>query len=359
MALTQVETSGLSGSGASSNSTTGNVFSQTGPFKNRIINGDMRIDQRNAGTGASVGTGTSGTYGPDRFWGYTGTGSVWTTSRVSTGNTDFPFANRLQRANGSSSTAAIFWRQIIESANCSDLAGQTVTLSLYVTAGTNYSGGALSVNVFTGTGSDQGATSLNTAAWTSLATPVNSTITPTTTRTRYTFTATLGATVQEVAVGLTFTPTGTAGANDFIDITGVQLEAGSVATPFERRSYGQELALCQRYYYRIYGSDTDANTGPYGLGVSQTSTTGRAVISLPVTMRTSPTALEQSGTASHYRVILGSSGSSNCSAVPVFASSSKTSIDIQWTVASGATLNQGVIFMSNNAASYIGASAEL
>ena len=282
MALTQVETSGLSGSGASSNSTTGNVFSQTGPFKNRIINGDMRIDQRNSGAGASVGTGTSGTYGPDRFYGYTGTGSVWTTSRVSTGNTDFPFANRLQRANGSSSTAAIYWRQIIESANCSDLAGQTVTLSLYITAGANYSGGALSVNIFTGTGSDQGVVSLNTAAWTSLATPVNSTITPTTTRTRYTFTATLGATVQEVAVGLTFTPTGTAGANDFIDITGVQLEVGSVATPFERRSYGQELALCQRYYQT-------ASNVELQMIASATVYDGPAILSLPVSMRALPT----------------------------------------------------------------------
>ena len=78
MALTQVETSGLSGSGAASNSTTGNVFSQTGPFKNRIINGDMRIDQRNAGASVTLTAVGSRTYTLDRWAGYTSAASKYT-----------------------------------------------------------------------------------------------------------------------------------------------------------------------------------------------------------------------------------------------------------------------------------------
>ena len=144
------------------------------------------------------------------------------------------------------------------------------------------------------------------------------------------------------------------------DLCGVQLEVGTVATPFEHRSYGDELARCQRYYYRITGSETStSNVGLYGIGFSQSSTAGRSSIHLPVTMRTFPEALEQSGTASHYRIVAGSSGSIVCSAVPTFTTSSTKTLDISWTVASGATANQGVYFMSNSASSYIGVSAEL
>jgi len=293
----------------------GLTYPTAGPLSNRnlIINGDMRIDQRNAGFGTAVGTATAGTYGLDRFWGYTGTGSVWTTSRVSTGNRDFPFANRLQRANGSSSTSPIYWRQIIESANCSYLAGQTVTLSFYVTAGADYSGSALQVNIYTGTASDEGATALNTAAWTSLATPLNSFITPTTTRTRYTFTATLGATVQEVAMGITFTPSGTAGTNDFIDITGVQLEAGSVATLFEHRSHGDELARCERYYQQSWtGGASDATSYDGDLiacPVSNSTGTLFGTTFLRQTMRATPTLTEAgSGTLSSGWAIVTGSG---------------------------------------------------
>jgi hypothetical protein len=318
--------------------------------KNRIINGDMRIDQRNAGSGAAVGTGTTGTYGPDRFWGYTGTGSVWTTSRVSTGNTDFPFANRLQRANGSSSTSPIYWRQIIESANCSYLAGRTVTLSFYVTAGANYSGSALQVNIYTGTASDEGATALNTGAWTSLATPVNSSITPTTTRTRYTFTATLGATVQEVAIGITFTPSGTAGANDFIDITGVQLEDGSVATPFERRSYGQELALCQRYYWKNGGV---ASYSFVASGFASSATACELYVAFPVEMRASPDA-DRSG------LRLRHAGATPAVTGIISNYATRLSSDISLSVASGLSTGAATCAQINgNSNDYLSFSAEL
>ena len=222
-------------------------------FKNRIFNGSMGISQRTAvNTNVAVGTGTAGTFGPDRFSGYTGTGSLWNISQVSTTAYDFPFALRLQRIAGQTSTSAVYLRQIIETVNCKDLAGQTVTLSVYATAGANYSGGAATVQLFTGTAADQGTTSLNTAAWTGLASAINSTFTPTTTRTLFTFTGTLGATTQEVAFSINWSGSGTAGANDLIDITGVQLEKGSTATSFDYRPYGTELALCQRYYARIY-----------------------------------------------------------------------------------------------------------
>lgn len=259
-------------------------------FKNRIFNGSMGISQRTAvNTNVAVGTGTAGTFGPDRFSGYTGTGSLWNISQVSTTAYDFPFALRLQRIAGQTSTSAVYLRQIIETVNCKDLAGQTVTLSFYATAGANYSGGAATVQLFTGTAADQGTTSLNTAAWTGLVSAINSTFTPTTTRTLFTFTGTLGATVQEVAFSINWSGSGTAGANDFIDITGVQLEKGSTATSFDYRPYGTELALCQRYYWGINGSQLGgASETQIGLFTFQGTNAAYIVLQNPVAMRGSP-----------------------------------------------------------------------
>ena len=78
--------------------------------------------------------------------------------------------------------------------------------------------------------------------------------------------------------------------SNYLYITGVQLEVGSVATPFEHRSYGEELALCQRYYY------TCSNSGYMsGAGVNSTSLTA-VRLPTPVPMRSSPSISDNSGT---------------------------------------------------------------
>jgi len=76
-------------------------------------------------------------------------------------------------------------------------------------------------------------------------------------------------------------------------ITGIQLEVGSVATPFEHRSYGDELARCQRYYYRETGND---NTLPGFSFTTYTSTAGVVNVRFPTTMRQAPS-FNWSGTA--------------------------------------------------------------
>ena len=83
------------------------------------------------------------------------------------------------------------------------------------------------------------------------------------------------------------------------EITGVQLEVGDTATSFEHRSYAEELARCQRYYYRI---DADSAGQGFGMGFQMTSSAAKILINLPVTMRAKPTAVETSGTASDYSV---------------------------------------------------------
>jgi hypothetical protein len=249
-------------------------------FRNRIINGDMRIDQRNAGASYAI---TSALYGScDRWGSLAAANGVWTQQRVATGSIDFPFATRVQRVAGSTSTAAGYIGQVIETANCQDLAGQTITVSYYATAGANFSAASSLIypTIDIGTGSDQGWLTLNQGNWTAYTAISSATQVITTTRTRYSITATVPAGTNEIAVRFAAIGSGTAGANDWFQITGVQLEAGSTATEFERRPYGTELALCQRYYW----------TG--NLPIMRNFTGGTIAVSssigFPVTMRATP-----------------------------------------------------------------------
>jgi len=213
-------------------------------FRNRIINGAMGIWQR------------ATTYNMTASWVY---GSVdrWTsTSSPSTNGvfnrstsvpTGYQYSVQMGRTAASSATSPIQCTQAIESVNCYGLAGQTATLSFWAKAGANFSasGNILVSQIGTGTVADEAASSFY--SWTGgVQTTQNNTLT--TTWTRYTYTVTIASNVLEIGVNFYFTPTGTAGADDNVYITGVQLEAGSTASPFENRSYGVELQLCQRYY---------------------------------------------------------------------------------------------------------------
>jgi len=128
--------------------------------------------------------------------------------------------------------------------------------------------------------------------YTGLGNAVNSTATLTTTWQRFTYTATLGATVTEIAPYFTFAPTGTAGANDYYEITGVQVEIGSSVTTFSRNAatIQAELAACQRYYYRAVADTAYGSVAPYA--VTSGSSGFISMIQPPATMRVSPTSID-------------------------------------------------------------------
>jgi hypothetical protein len=244
-------------------------------FKNRIINGAMGIWQR--GTSFSNPT-TTNFYTADR-WGVNRAGDVTgaTVSRSTSAPTGFQYSLSLQRTAGNTSTAGLYLFNSNETVNTLDLAGQTVTLSFWARVGANYSGGTLNINAYGGTGIDE-----RIYAYTGSTTLVSYAPTLTTTWTQYSTTFTVPSNITEMGSQFAWFPTGTAGADDAVYITGVQLEKGSVATAFDYRPYTTELQLCQRYYYQYAGDIT--------LAVYRTDTGLKAMTyTYKVSMRAAPT----------------------------------------------------------------------
>jgi hypothetical protein len=227
----------------------------------------MRIDQRNAGV-AQTFTAGSNAYTVDR-WFVLCTGANVTGQQVAGAA-----ANQYRyQLTGAAGVTGITFAQRIEALNCADFAGKTVTLSVdlsnsllssvswalrYANATDNWTSNTLIANgAFTGI--------TGTSSRKSIQIDVPSA-------------ATGGLMLQLAAGALT---SGT------VTIGNVQLEEGTVATPFERRSYGQELALCQRYYqvftsFSIEGyanaGNTRAVTVPVFFPVQMRATPTRAVI---------------------------------------------------------------------------------
>jgi hypothetical protein len=250
-------------------------------LKNRIINGAMQVWQRGTSF-TSVGNGTTAPqYTADRMFGYRGSG--WAANldiSQQTGFGIYQYCLRAQRTSGTSSTAVMVIGQIVESLNMYDLQGQTITVSFSCRAGSNFSGGTLSPQVYTSTAANQSSASLAAGTWTGSAV-TSTTVTPTTTATQYTFTTTIPSNALSLAIIFVWTPSGTAGANDYLDFSGVQLEQNTSATPFERRLYNQELANCQRYFCLLAGGGA--------CGVAEGSNRVSLTYQYPVPMRGSPT----------------------------------------------------------------------
>jgi hypothetical protein len=217
---------------ASGNATFAGTAAMASSFlRNRIINGDMRIDQRNAGASVAV---SSLVYTLDR-WAAFGGGGTMTVQRVA--GSASGFQNAIQITGGAGVTQAQLYQRV-EANNCWDLAGGTVTLSF-----TASSSSLTSLTAYFGSPTSGAADN-----WGSGATLISqSSVTLSSTPTRFSVTVSLSAGAANGLQIMFYTPAFTSGT---LTITGVQLEVGTVATPFERRQFGQELALCQRYYNR-------------------------------------------------------------------------------------------------------------
>ena len=332
---------------------------------NPVINGGMDNWQRS--TSISV-TASTTPYTADRWQVTNGASQALTVSRQATGDTtnlpNIQYCARVQRNSGQTGTGAIAFVQSFETTNSIPFAGKAVTLSFYARKGADYSASpsTIGIDFISGTGTDQNRA---TAGYTGNANVFSSAATLTTSWQRFVFTGTVAATATELATYFIFNPTGTAGTNDYFELTGVQIDLGTwtaTTVPTFRRTGGTfagELAACQRYYYRL---TPGAVSQPLSFGNAYAATVARVSLMFPVEMRIAPTALEQNGTANNYAVAQAGIGAFTCNAVPKFNSASTRFCTLNGIVASGLTTFVPSVVQTdatNGATAYLGWSAEL
>jgi len=284
-------------------------------LKNRIINGDMRIDQRNAG--ASVTQTNANIYSVDRWQSFGSQASKMTlqqSSTVPTVPTGFTKSLLITSSSAYSiTTSDIFiFRQQIEGLNFSDLEwgtanAKTVTLSFWVRSSiTGTWGGSLY-----STGGTQSYPFTYTISTANTWQQITITVAGPTTGGATTDNSSAAQVIFSLGTGSTNSGTANAwsgsvfysatGATSLVGtnaatwyVTGVQLEIGTSATPFERRLFGNELVLCQRYCSKTYdvgvapGANNSAGCVVVG-GSSNTANNQQVDLRFKVSMRASPT----------------------------------------------------------------------
>ena len=248
---------------ADSSTSTGLRY-QTGVSLNGVINGAMDIWQR----GTSFASTGNALYTADR-WGSLRQALGQTVTRQTASLEGFQYSLRSQRDSGNTAVNPNYIFYSMETNDSVRYANKAVTLSFWAKAGANYSStsSALVVQWTTGTGTDQ--TIINGYTGASNITSTSATLT--TSWQRFSYTGTAASNTNEMGVLFANTPVGTAGANDWFEITGVQIEFGSVATNFKRAGGGTiqgELAACQRYYQRWTGKSGNTLYIGYGAAAS-------------------------------------------------------------------------------------------
>ena len=308
----------------------------TAAGKNRIINGAMDIWQR----GTSVAANASSTYQTaDRWYNTLNANTVAWAQETSIVPTGFQYSYKATAGTGGSQP---WFLQAIESANCQDLAGKTVTLSAYC-ATSDSSSVDFIINWSSGFNEPL------SGSWTALATQtVTTTATmPTTPQARQ-----FSIPSNAKSLRVTIRTTNNLPASGTFCLTGVQLELGSVATAFSRAggTLQGELAACQRYYWRAGGS---AAFQYFGQGTAASSTVAYVNVQNPVVMRTTPSSVD-------YSTLSIFDGTGTYTATNVAFNVAAPYVSNLTVTISGATANRPALLNANNSTSaYLGFSAEL
>jgi len=254
--------------------------------RNRIINGAMEISQRGTSfTYSGTGQAQGGNYTMDRFgfasFGSFPAGVYATVAQVADAPVGFSSSLRITANQsltvGSSNARGVWINQPIEGFNFVDLWNKPITLSFWVKTSNvgNYSLAFQDGNSTAGYAVSYTINSPNTWEYKTITLTHSTSLYTPSTSNGIGLTLVFGLLGDSTWIGTTTSGQWISGNIPYLrgcknlfdtlnatwQITGVQLEAGTVATPFERRSYGQELSLCQRYYEKSFEDTTVPSNG--------------------------------------------------------------------------------------------------
>mgnify|MGYP003676509041 CR=1 FL=1 len=391
--MSEIKVNSIKGVGASAaaitvNNTDGScaVNNTQRQGKNLILNGAMTIAQRGA---SATGSATSGQFQVDRF--QTRADNTDNASFTHAQVTDAPsgtgFSKSFKLSVGTAETTLdanenVYIVQKIEGQNVQQLAygsssAQKVTLSFYVKS---YQTGNFTIALY----KDDSQASVITSTYTvsQSATWEKKTIT-------FDGITTSGivddngnglAVYWHLAAGTNYTSANSttwgnysdarfafgqavnflSSTNNYFQITGVQLEVGSVATDFEHRSFAQELALCQRYYVRYQQDGSSSSAYWVGQTAAYGSDNNMMMLYFPVSMRSYPSSMETSGTASDYQ-LWGGGTVANLGSLPTLRGShglnhQVAGVDITHSITTG---HSRILRIGGSTGAYFAFSAEL
>lgn len=225
------------------------------PQPNVLINGGCEVWQRGAGGAASIAVAASTTaYTMDRAYLTTGANEACTVSQQAGLVNGSRWCARLQRNNAQTGTTALKWAMPLTTDQVVRLRGLKATISFQCRSGANFSptSGAFVATLYVGTGAE----GKRGAGFTGETNVVSVTTNLGTSSAVTAVTATSGSTVPTNATQgellFTWTPVGTAGAADYVEVDDIKIEAGSSATPFVRDQFVNELQQCQRFYEKSF-----------------------------------------------------------------------------------------------------------
>jgi hypothetical protein len=343
---------------ADSAATTGLRYSATPSASNPVINSAMQVWQR----GTSIACSATA-FAADRWQAYRSVAGATVSRQVTGDTTNLPFiqyCSRVQRDSGDTSTATIAIAQSFETINSIPFVGKTITMSFYARAGANFSptSSFLAYRLNYGTGTDQNVIS----GYTGNVSVISENATLTTTWQRFTASVAIPSTATEIGLRFLHNPTGTAGANDYFEVTGVQIDIGSVALPFRTYSptIAGELAACQRYYFRTNWQALTAYA-IFGTGAGNSATQIRTDNPFPVSMRINPSVIDYPAIGTYFTLIkYDDTTAGTVSAVALDTNLTTTTIGrLNWTVTVGVANTPFYARGANSTAAYLGWSAEL
>lgn len=245
-------------------------------MKNKIINGAMKVDQRNGGAAQTITAAAALAYSVDRWYAYC-TGANVTGQQVALSN-----GQNRYKFTGAASVTGVGFGQRIEAKNCLDMAGQTATLQVKAASSS--------------------LTTLNWAAYYASTTDSFGTLAAPTRTAIASGSFAIGSTEATYTTPISIPAAATTGieivftggallASQTLQIGDVQLEASATATAFEQRPYGVEFSSCQRYY-EVIGNESSGNYPIFDMNAASSATIYGFQVAFKVPKRTSPTVVK-------------------------------------------------------------------